>query len=206
MLICRLLMIFVVVMAALAAPVNVLAEGAHPESKTEDAKHEANTNPLSVDPDLAIFTAIVFVLLMLVLLKFAWRPIMEGLDKRESGIAGQIEEARMANEKANETLVQYQAKLAAAADEIREQLAQGRREADAAKEKIVSEAQEAAKRERERALAEIAAAKNAALGEIATTYVDQAFGLARQVVSKEINRDDHAQLIRESLDKFSSKN
>lgn len=154
--------------------------------------------------DLAIYTFVVFFLLLLILMKFAWRPIMDGLQKREQNIANQIEEARQANEKAGQTLEQYQAKLAAAAEEVRSLIAEGRREAESSRDKILAEAQEAAQRERDRALAEITAAKNQALGEIASTHVDLAFSLARQVVSKEISREEHAQLIRDSLDRFPS--
>ncbi|MEQ8788745.1 MAG: F0F1 ATP synthase subunit B [Pirellulaceae bacterium] len=152
--------------------------------------------------DLAIYTFVVFFLLLLILMKFAWRPIMDGLKKREDGIAAQIEEARLANERARKSLEEYEAKLATAADEVRGLIAEGRREAEASRDRILAEAQEAAQRERERALAEIGAAKNQALSEIAGTHVDHAFALARQIVRKEISHDQHAQLIRDSLDRF----
>ena len=41
-------------------------------------------NPLTFDPDLAWFTFVVFVLLLLVLTKFAWKPLMAGLDQRSA--------------------------------------------------------------------------------------------------------------------------
>jgi F-type H+-transporting ATPase subunit b len=173
------------------------------EEKTDAAQEGGvNTHPLSIDPDLAICTAIVFLLLLLILAKFAWRPIMQGLEKREQSIAGQIEEAHQANQKAAQTLEQYQARLAAAADEVRAIVAEGKREAEAARAQILAEAQEAARREQQRAVAEIAAAKNQALGEIAATHVDHAFALARQVIRKEISRDEHGVLIRDSLERF----
>lgn len=163
-------------------------------------------NPLTMDPDLAIWTAIVFVVLLLVLYKFAWGPIAAGLDKREQSIAAQIEEARIGAEKANQALLQYQAKLASATEEVREMLAQARRDADAARERIVSEAQATAKRERERALAEINLAKETALREMAQKSVDIAVSLAGQIVRKQITPADHARLIQDSLEQFPSRN
>ena len=55
-------------------------------------------------------------------------------------------------------------------------------------------------------LTDIATAKNAAVQEIAEQSADLAFTLARKLIQKELNPDDHAALIRESLDQFPSEN
>ena len=61
----------------------VLAEGgAHP--------------PLQFRVDTFVFSLLIFLGLVAVLGKFAWKPIMEGLEKREQGIADDIENARLA--------------------------------------------------------------------------------------------------------------
>lgn len=166
----------------------------------------ANLNPLSFDPDLAICTLIVFLVLLAVLTKFAWKPIAEGLEKREHGIASQIEEAKRANEKANETLLQYQSKLAAAADESRRMFDEAKREAEATKDRLIAEAQTAAKRERDRAVADIQTAKNVALDQVAQKGSDIAISLAGQIVRREIRAADHTQLIKEALEKLPSSN
>ena len=49
--------------------------------------------PFSWQSDLAIWTGVVFVVLLLVLWKFAWGPIADALARREQSIAGQIREA-----------------------------------------------------------------------------------------------------------------
>lgn len=183
------------------------AESESGESSHDDhANDETKTNPLSIDPDLAIFTAIVFVILLVILRKFAWGPIMEGLDKRESSIANQIEEAKQSNEQAKQALAQYEAKLAAATDEVRGLLAQARQDAEATKERIVAEAEQAARRERERAVQDIVLAKDAAVRELAQKSVDAAVALAGQVLRREVDSQKHAQLIQDSLEKFPSRN
>jgi len=179
----------------------------HDPNDLTHANAAANlTAPEEYKYDLSIYTFVVFLLLLLILGKFAWGPIVQGLDKREQGIADQIEEAKQGAEKATQTLEQYQAKLAAATEEVKELMAQARRDAESAKERILSEAQEAAERERERALSDIEAAKNKALTELAQKSVDTAVALAARVVRKEINPDDHANLIKESLQQFPSRN
>ena len=181
--------------------------GHHDET---DLSHQ-NAGAQQEDPsefkyDLAIWTFVVFGLLMLLLMKFAWRPIMEGLDKREQSIAVMFEETRRNADKSAELLRQHEAKMASAASEAREMITVAKREADALKDRIVAEAQSAAQRERERAVNEIQVAKNAALQEMTNRSIDLAFTLAKGVVRKQLNRDDHAQLIRETLDRFSSSN
>src|SRR5512143_3154754 len=88
--------LFVAVASAPAA-----AEAAAPSS----AGHEpaGGGGPESLNPlqswklDSAIHTAIVFGVLLLVLWKFAWKPLAEGLDKRERRIADEIAAAERAN-------------------------------------------------------------------------------------------------------------
>ena len=170
------------------------------------AEEHASTNPLSIDPDLAIFTALVFLLLLAVLGKFAWRPIIEGLERRERAIADQIEETRRSTAEANLLLQQYQAKLAESAAEVKEMMAQAHRDADASRDRIVAEARAAAARERDKAVAEINEAKETALREMAQKSVDTAVALAGRIVRRQITDEDHARLIQESLERFPSQN
>lgn len=175
-----------------------------------DLSHQ-NVAPKLDDPsewkrDLALATLVVFLLLLLVLSKFAWGPLMEGLERRERAIAENIEQARLSAERAALQLRQYEAKLAAATEEAREILNQARKDADAARERILVDAQEAARRERQRAIEDIHAAKNVALQEMTQKSVDLAVAMAGRLVRRQLKREDHAQLIREALDQFPSKN
>ncbi len=167
---------------------------------------EANTNPLSVDPDLALFTALVFICLLLVLWKMAWKPIMAGLSAREEGIAANIDQAQQDAEAAAEKLREYEEQLTAAAEKARGIIAKSQEDAQKAADTILAEAQEAAQRQRDRALADIETAKNVALGEVAEKSVDIALGLAGNIVRRQLTTAEHSDLIRETLDRFPSNN
>jgi F-type H+-transporting ATPase subunit b len=193
------------------------AKEEHPEgAKAEHAEHHdltdlshANmtssvTNPIAFKSDMAIFTFVVFVLLVAILTKFAWKPIAHGLELREKGIAENIEQARIAAEQAKAQLEQYEARLAAATAEAQQIVAQARQDADAAGQKLIAEAQVAAAKERERAVADIGAAKNQALQEIAERSVDTAVTLARNIIRREVRPADHEQLIQDALKQFPS--
>jgi F-type H+-transporting ATPase subunit b len=182
----------------------------HAEHSAHDLSH-ANAGPSQSKPeewkyDLAIWTLVVFFLLMLVLGKFAWGPIAEGLEKREHSIEHMIADARRNQDEAKALLANYESKLAASQEEYRELLAQGRREGEAVAAKIVADAQSTATRERERSVAEIEQAKNVALGEIAATSVDVAMGLAGKIVRRQITGEDQKALLREAVEGIASRN
>ena len=166
----------------------------------------ATSSPISVGPDLAIFTGIIFLLLLMVLSKFAWGPISQALQNREEGLLTQFEEAKRSNEEAHRLLAEHQNKLDGAAEEVRSLIDQAKREAETQKDGILSEAQAAAKSEKDRAVREIQAAKNQALKELAEKSVDTAVGLAGRIVRKQLSPDDHAQLIQDALGQLPSEN
>ena len=159
-------------------------------------------DPLKFDADLALFTLIVFIGLLLLLTKMAWKPLIDGLNERESSIADNIASAEQANEQAQANLRQYEEKLASVNDEASAILAEAKKDALAAKDKIVADAQEEAQRQRDKALADISAAKDQAVRELAEKSVDSAVSLAGNIVGRSLDKNDHSKLIEESIKRF----
>ncbi len=85
-------------------------------------------------------------------------------------------------------------------------VAKGRRDAETIAERIRDEANQDAVKERERAVADIGAAKNAALREVTEQTADMAVLLAGRIVRREISADEHATLISDALKQFPSNN
>ncbi len=184
--------------------------GDGPHHDPHDLSH-ANATSMLEDPtewryDMALCTFAVFLLLLILLRAVAWRPLMTGLVRRESAIAARIEEAERDAAEAATQLQAYRDKLTAAAHEAQEIVSQARRDAEAVAEKVRNAAAEDAVRERQRALADIESAKKVALHEIAEKGADMAVGLAGRIVHRELNAQDHAELIRETLGQFPSNN
>lgn len=179
----------------------------HDTTDLSEGNPTANlANPADIRFDMSIYSALVFCLLLAILAKFAWGPISHGLEKREHGIETKIEEARLAAERAGEQLKAYEARLAAASEEAMKIVGQARKDAEVAKESIMAEAQSAAQRERDRAVADISNAKNQALQEIAAKSVDTAIALAGNIIRREVKADDHKQLITDALNQFPNLN
>ena len=105
---------------------------------------QAFESPAWFQTDLALWTLAVFAVLLFLLTKFAWKPIMEGIEKREQGIADTIAATHRAHDDARQMLASYERRLAEASDEVRGLLEEARRDAEATKQAIVTEARKAA--------------------------------------------------------------
>jgi F-type H+-transporting ATPase subunit b len=152
--------------------------------------------------DLAIWTAVVFVCLLAVLGKFAWKPIADGLDKRERNVADQIAQAEAANQKAKDILADYERKLADAQEQVYAVLEKGRHDAEEVGRQLVDKAKEDAHAEYQRAVKQIDAATAAAIKELADMSATLAVELAGKIVHAKLNQSDHAQLIEQAVAGF----
>jgi F-type H+-transporting ATPase subunit b len=186
-----------------AAAESTQPEPAHPDVG-HSGEHPAQPNPLAVDVDLAFWTFIVFLVLLAVLAKFAWKPIIAALEAREHHIAENIEAAKRAQDEAREMLAGYEKKLAGAADQVREMLDEARRDAEVTKGQIVDEAKTAAKAEHERAMRDIRTAADAAVKDLSQRSADLAIELAGKVISAKMTPDERSRLVNDSLSKFSA--
>jgi F-type H+-transporting ATPase subunit b len=174
--------------------------GPHAESAT--AEHESGPMPLTFDPDLAVYTAIIFLLLVAILSYFAWPTIAAALDERERHIADNIAAAEAKHEAAKRLLAEHEAKLNAAASEVRALMDEARRDGETAKAKILTEAKQAAQDEANRAKREIELAKNAAVQELAVTSANLAVDLAGKAVGEKLTADHQARIVQDALGKL----
>ncbi|NOY29082.1 MAG: F0F1 ATP synthase subunit B [Planctomycetes bacterium] len=175
------------------------------QSEGDDAHHEeadhdgGKPNPLAIDIDLAIWTGVIFAVLLFVLGKTAWPQIASALDEREKRIEGNIADAASKHDEAKQLLAEHEAKLARAADEVRELMEEARRDAEHTKGQIIAEAKQASDQERDRALRDVQRAADTALKTLAESSANLAVDLAGKVVKQNISADQQAQLVRDAL-------
>ena len=170
----------------------------------EEEAEGGGLNPLmSWRTDLALWTLVVFLLLLAVLWKFAFGPIAKALDAREQAVLDKINGAERANADAKELLSQYQQKLADSEQEVSRIIADGKAQAESIGAGIVASARAAAEEEHQKALKEIAAASDNAQAELAAKSAELATSLAGKILKARINPEDHAGLIQNALNEFS---
>lgn len=184
------------VSAADHGPDNHGAAPAH----ADDGEHKDEGVPgLIPRGDLALWSLVTFTLMMLVLGKFVWPSLNAGLVERERKIRQDIADAETNRHKSEAMVKEHEARLAKVQDEVREILAEARRDAEHAKLEIVTTAQKEAEATKHRAIAEIERSKDLALSELFEFVSSNVLNATEQVIGRSLTGTDHERLVQESL-------
>lgn len=149
-----------------------------------------------------IWTLVVFGLVVFVLGKFAWGPILEGLQQREDFIRESLESAKQDRDAAEARLKSYDDKLTEARAEASAIVEEGRRDAEVLRQRIEEEAKAEAEKMIQRAKREIGIAKETAVKELYTLSSSLATDIASRIVARELKPEDHERLIAESIEEL----
>ena len=166
------------------------------------AAEGGENNLFAGDIGNAVWTLVIFLLVLVVLGKFAWGPMLEGLQQREQFIRDSLESAKRDREEAEALLASYAEKVEAAKDEATAIVEEGRRDAEQVKSQIEHQAREEADLMVERARREIEIAQQTAVREIYVTSARLATDLASRIISREVKAEDHERLIKASIDEI----
>jgi F-type H+-transporting ATPase subunit b len=165
-----------------------------------EAEHGASaSNPFAGDVGNALWTLIIFALVVLVLGKFAWGPILKALQDRESFIRESLASAKRDRDAAEARLKEYEERLAQARAEASAIVEEGRRDADVLKRKLEESGKIEGDKMIERAKREIQLAKDTATKELFTLAAHLATNMAAKVVGRELTAQDHQRLIAEAI-------
>ena len=155
--------------------------------------------PMNFQADLALWSLIVFGILLFVLKAVAWGPMIEGLDKRESGIRAAIAEAEENQRKSQALLAEYEGKLRDAEQTVAEMVAEAKRDAERTSQDIVAKAQSDVEAMQQRATDEIGRAKDAALAEVFGSVNERIALATEHVLGRAISGQDQERLVEEAL-------
>ncbi|MDY0780580.1 F0F1 ATP synthase subunit B [Tenacibaculum sp. IB213877] len=152
-------------------------------------------------PGLFIMQAVILVILLALMFKFAWKPIMQALTEREEGIQNALDEA----ENARKEIQNLQADNERLLKEARAERDAMMKEAREIKDKIIADAKEEASSEAvkmiESAKATIKQEQQAAVAELKKKVADLSIGIAQTVVKKELaSQDDQLKLVEGMLE------
>ncbi len=148
---------------------------------------------------LIFWEVISFAILLFVLWKFAFPPIMAMLEERERKIRDSLEQAERSREEAERRLKEYEAKLAGAAREAEEVLNRARERAQVLQEENEKRMLADAERIKENAAREIDQERRRAVQEIRDKTIDLSLMVAEKVVGRTLTDADHKRLAEETL-------
>lgn len=185
-----------------AAAASTAEAGEHPGGHGGDHGHPTGV-PLGWKADLALFSLITFVLFVAVLGKFAWGPMIQGLDKRELGIQKAIDDAEEGRRKAQAMLAEYEQKLKAAEQTVQAMVAEARRDAERTSQDLIANAQREVGLIRDRAKDDIRQATDTALAEVFTQINSQVVLATEHVLGRALDEADQDRLVGQALAEIS---
>ena len=148
-----------------------------------------------------LVTLIVFIVLMVLLKKFAWGPLMGIMQQREEQVAGDLDAAEKGRQETKQLLEEQRSLLKEARVEAQAIVENAKKQADLQKEEIVSAARNEAVRLQESAKRDIETEKEKAIAAVREEVVSLSVLAASKVLNKEVSEEDNRTLIEETIAK-----
>jgi F-type H+-transporting ATPase subunit b len=160
-------------------------------------------NPLvQPDPGLFIWTILTFLVLLLLLAKFAWKPLLLALDSRQVSIRKALDDADQAKrelERLQQQSTQIIQEARVAAESIVEK---SRSDAEKVREDLKLKAKEEAESILRNAQRQIEAQTRQAVKDIRNEVADMAVLIASKVLERNVSKADNERLIDEALNQM----
>jgi len=188
-----------VTFSEIASPFSLAAIG------TVESAHNSEDipiNPLDFRTDLALWTGVVFLVLLAILGPLAWSPIARALDRREQHLEEQFAAAERRLAEAQALLEQYRQKLDQAAAEAQGILGQARAEAEKQAATILAQAQAEAEAEHRRRLTEIQQAAEEAKRLLVQHAAKMAVTIAERVLEAQLDPLTQRKLLDRALNQL----
>ncbi len=158
---------------------------------------------IDVNPGLIFWTVVTFLILLVILKKVAWKPILTALDQREAAIKEALEKADKANEEARKILEDNKANLLKAEEESKKVIAQSREYAEKLKNQILQEGKQQAKKMIDDAAEEIERKNKAAFDELKNKVVDIAILAAEKLIKENLNNETQRKIVNNYINEIS---
>jgi F-type H+-transporting ATPase subunit b len=157
---------------------------------------------LEINPGLILWTIITFVILLFILSKTAWKPLVDALQAREQSIREALHKAEEAKKESERMLAENKSALAKANEETARILKEGRELAEQMKDGIVARAHESAKAMMAHAKGDIQREKETALLQLKNEVADLAINAAEKILEETLDESKQKKLIDKVLQKL----
>lgn len=162
-------------------------------------------NLLKPDYGVLALTVCNFLLLVYLLKKFAWGPVINALEKREQQIAADKQTAAQARQSAEELKKELDARLAQISNEASAQIAKAVSMGRAQQEQLIDQAKQQAQQLLEQAKAQIEAEKNKALADVRGEISSISLLAASRILGKQVKDDTADQVVSHVLEEITRK-
>ncbi len=143
-----------------------------------------------------VYQLVIFLILLALLRKYAFGPLMGIMKQREEHIAGEIEAAERNNAEAKKLVEEQRIAMAQSRQEAKELIERAKKQAEEQKEGIIAAAKAEAEAVKASAVQEIQREKEQALAAVQAQVAALSVQIASKVIGKELKEEDQAALIR----------
>jgi F-type H+-transporting ATPase subunit b len=173
---------------------------AQEETQTEQPVEEEEHNPILPEADELIFGSLAFLLVFVVLARYAFPRLNQGLRQREEKIRGDLEGAEEARKEAEASLQRYEQQLQEARAESGRIIEEARKTADSMRRDLLAKAEEESRAVVARAQEEIRAERDRVIQELRGQLAEWSVDLAGRVVGASLDKRRHLMLVEEYID------
>ncbi|HKX25286.1 MAG TPA: F0F1 ATP synthase subunit B [Actinomycetota bacterium] len=173
---------------------------AQEETQTEEPAQEEEHYPILPEADELIFGSLAFLLVFLVLARFAFPRLNKGLKERQEKVRGDLEGAEEARKEAESSLARYQEQLREARAEAGTIVEEARKTAEQMRRDLLAKAEDDSRQIVDKAQEEIRAERDRAVQELRGALAEASVELAAKVVGSELDRERQLRLVDEYID------
>ena len=151
------------------------------------------------DPGLYIWTIVTFLVLVAALAKFAWRPLLEALERRQATIAKALDDAKLARQELERLQKESAEMMRQARVEAEAIIARSRTDAEALREELKQRSRAEAAVIVKNAEQQIQLETARAIQQIRHEAVDLSVTIASKILQRQVSREDNEALIEATL-------
>jgi len=156
---------------------------------------------LTVNPGLIIWTIVIFVLVLLVLKKYAWKPLLNALHNREDSIKNALDNAEKLNQEAKVLMEQNQKNLEEASRNAMKIINDARELGKKERDEIINKANDETRKMVDRAKQDIQNEKESALEQMRDEIADLVIKTAEKVIDENLDEQKQKKILDEYLTK-----
>ena len=176
----------------------------HPVPAAQGAEHAQSPSVFSFAPGVMTWTVIIFLVLLFVLMKFAFPPILGYAAAREKRIQDALDESKRQREEAERILETQRQELAKARGEAQQLIAEGRQGAEKVRQELLTRAKAEQEELITRAKADIEAERLKAVESVRREAVDIALAAAAKLVGQRLDSENDRRIVNDFLNRVGS--
>lgn len=156
-------------------------------------------NPIHIDPTL-IASALSFLLLVWLLSKVAWNPLMKVMEERRNFIESSLARAQEEREQAEKIKVEYQEEMRKARQEAQAVIERAVKSGEERAAEVLAQAKEEAEKIKQSALADIERERIRAIADVRSQVADLSVAVAEKIIRKQLDVKGQEQLVEQFIE------